>query len=223
MSYNFKDLHKIKRREEYTRSNDTRYIAEIKHQGLGSFRVLKDMNSYLLNTKIDEQFLKWDEQWAKIIEKRKLQEDKDASLNLADERTLEAQKQQKEIENILFYTLNIDDTIDWEALKNKNRFNIPNPKNNLKNEIDKIKRPNALVLKSLPFEPIKEIYEPKFNILDKLFKTIKQKKIGKAETKYQIALNEWQNTTAEVKQKNIEIEIAHREALAKYESKKAEI
>jgi len=69
MKNDFENLHDIYETEEYTRSYDVRHVAEIKHLGLGTFRVLKDMNSYILESKVEEQFRKWDDQWAKITEK----------------------------------------------------------------------------------------------------------------------------------------------------------
>jgi restriction system protein len=223
MKYDFEDLHDIFEREEYTRSYDTRYIAEIKHNGLGTFRVLKDMNSYLLDMKVEDQFRKWDEQWAKIVEKNKLQADKEASLNLAEEQTLEAQNQQIAIENILIHTLSIDDAIDWETLKDKRQFTIPNPKNDLKKELDMIKNPNPPILIPLPSEPTRESYKPKLSIFDKLVKSVAQKKIELAEIQYQLAVEDWKNKIIDIKQQNERINTNYQEALKEVEFKKNEI
>lgn len=222
MKYDFEDLHDIYEREEYTRSYDTRYIAEIKHNGLGTFRVLKDMNSYLLDMKVEDQFRKWDEQWAKIVEKNKLQADKAASLNLAEAQTLEAQNQQKGIENILMHTLGVDDTIDWETLKDKKKFKVPNPKNDLKKELEKIQAPKPPVLKSLPSEPLKESYQPKLSIFDKLVKSVAQKKIALAENQYQLAIADWKNKTSETEQQNERTNLVYQEALKEIELHKNE-
>lgn len=112
MTENFEDLHDIDQTEEYTRSYDVRYVAEIRHLGLGTYRILKDKDQWILDNKIEAQFKKWDEQWAKIVNKNQSQASKEANLNLAEERTRDAQENLKQIESILLHTLEIDDTID---------------------------------------------------------------------------------------------------------------
>jgi len=53
MTENFDDLHVVHETQEYTRSYDTRYVAEIQHFGLGTYRILKDLDSFILDNKVD--------------------------------------------------------------------------------------------------------------------------------------------------------------------------
>ena len=223
MSYNFKNLHDIHRRQEYTRSYEIRYIAEIRHNGLGTFRLLKDINSLILSIKIDEQFRKWDEQWEKIVEKNKLQLEKEASQNLAEIKNSEAQEQQKRIENILFETLDVDDTIDWNILKDTRKFDIPNPKNELKKALHRIDIPSQPRIRQIPTEPDKELFKPELTLIDKLIKSFAQKKIDLSENEYQLAVQDWKNKVSNIEKENQNANINFQEALKVYESKKNEV
>lgn len=198
----YQELHEIDESQEYTRSYDTRYIAEIRHLGLGTYRILKDLDSFILDNKIEAQFKKWDDQWDKIVHKNKSQADKNANLNIAEERTREAQEIQKEIENILIHTLTIDDTIDWNTLKDNKKFNISNPINQLDLELQKVNIPIDPVSQKKPEEPIKKNYQPKLSVVDKIFKSLAKKKINQAEQLYESAKLSWQKATNDVNSSN---------------------
>ena len=211
MEINFDDQHEIKKREEYTRSNEVRYIAEIRHKGLKTFKLIKDMRSGVLSAKIDAQFRIWDERWAKILFKSQKESEREANLNLANERTADAQKAQKKIEDLLIHTLKVNDTINWETLKDKSKFEELNPKNKLDDNLEKLKS-SFSNLERLPREPNKSYYEPEFNLLDWIFKSLKQKKILEAEESYQKRIKEWE--------KDME---KYQEDLSQFEEKKKEL
>lgn len=223
MEQNFENLHDIHEYEEYTRSYDTRYIAEIQHLGLGTFRVIKDLNSYILDMKVEEQFRKWDTQYAKIVEKDKLQSEKEASLNSAEERTLDAQKLQQDTDDILLFTLEIDDTIDWETLKDKKKFKTPNPKNHLNNELNKLKTPYKPNFKKIPDEPLKANFQPKLSIIDKIFKSLAEKKIDQANNQFESVKAVWEKEKNEIEENNKKLEQQYQESLKVLENQKNDI
>ena len=202
MNTGYQDLHEITESQEYTRSYDTRYIAEIRHLGLGTYRILKDMDSFILDNKVEAQFKKWDDQWDRIVSKNKTQADKEANLNIAEERTREAQNIQRQIEDLLIHTLSIDDTIDWIVLKDKKKFTVPNPMNNLANELENLIVPIEPEMQKLPSEPQRLNYMPSLSIVDKVFKSLAQKKIAYAENLYKNALNSWQKASQDVNESN---------------------
>lgn len=223
MEEDYEDMHDIEESEEYTRSYDIRYVVEIKHLGLGTFRVLKDMDKYRLDQKVDAQFLKWDEQWEKVSYKNKSQAEKVASLNIAEERTKDAQELQFQIENLLIHTLDIDDTVNWDALKDTRKFKIPNPKNNLDNDLKKIAIPSALFLKKLPEEPNRGTFEPQLSILDKIFKSFRDKKINLAEKLYQEAINSWKKSVEETNSFNSSLKSQHEQIIKDFEEQKLSV
>lgn len=223
MAENFDDLHDIDNSEEYTRSYDVRYVAEIRHLGLGTYRILKDKDSWILSNKVDAQFTKWDEQWSKIVNKNKAQADKESNQNIAEERTNDAQEKLQEVENILKHTLDIDDTVDWESLKDKKKFKVPNPKNQLDKEIKQIPIPQKTTHKSIPIEPDKKHFQPQLSFVDKLIKSKGQKKIYQAEMMYENAINEWKQLVKQTEDFNKKLDDEHNAILLEIEKQKNEI
>ena len=73
------DLHDISTNIEYTKTS-RRYVAEIRHTGLKTFRVIKDLNEHILYLKVDSQFEIWDDKWARIENKSRKEKEKNASL-----------------------------------------------------------------------------------------------------------------------------------------------
>jgi restriction system protein len=220
MSYDFEDLHDINEYEEYTRSYDTRYIAEVRHFGLGTYRVLKDLDYGILLNKIEAQFYKWDEQWSKIDGKNKSQADKEANLSIAEERTSEAQNIQRDIENILIHTLDIDDAIDWNDLKNYNKFSTPNPILQLSKDLKKITDPASPVSKNYPTQPNKENFDPSLSFFDNLFSSLKQKKIDQAERLYQLELDDWEKEFSKTEEFNQKVLVEYNEQIIKQEQER---
>lgn len=216
MKSNDSDQHLINYSEEYTRSFNTRYIAEIRHIGLSTYRIIKDLDLYILNNKVNAQFIKWDDQWTR---KQSIAE-KSASLNLANEKTREAQEKLKGIDNLLVHTLSINDTVDWESLKDNSNFNIQNPVNELDSQLNKIIPPSEPNFIPLPKEPDISFYKPKFNVLDRVFKSLAQKKIKTEEESYKKMLASWKNKTEEVNNANNQAQEDHKKDLAKYEKEK---
>lgn len=216
-------MHSTNRYEEYTRSYETRYVAEIQHLGLGTFRVLKDLNSHILKIKIGDQYRKWDAQYAKTLENHKNQSEKIASVTSAKERTSEAIKLQQEIDNILLFTLGIDDRIDWENLKNKKRFKIPNPKNQLNHELNKLIIPRKPKYKKAPIEPLKTEFQPSLTLLDKIFKSRAEKKIQQANNQFELARANWEKEKNEIEQFNKMIEQQDQEAILTLKNQSDEI
>jgi restriction system protein len=217
---NFENLHKFRESIGYTRSDDLRYITEIKHLGLGTSRVLKDEFKWRLDNTVEAQFKKWDEQWAKLCEKKKSQADKEASLNIAQERTRDAQEKQKQIEDLLIYALNIDDTVNWDSLKDTKEFKVPNPKYILERRLSIIAPPVPPTFRELPKEPDFGLYKPQLSLVDKIFKPLKKKKIKQAETLYQEAMDAWKKSIDETNSFNSNLKEQHEQKLKEVEEQK---
>lgn len=88
------------------------------------------MNEYLLYRKVDAQFDIWDGKWANIVIKTKKEQEKIVSLSLTDEKSDDTKKALQDIDDLLLHTLYIDDTIDWDTLKDNSKFKVPNPRFN---------------------------------------------------------------------------------------------
>jgi restriction system protein len=123
-----------------------RYYIEVRHTGLGKYRVVSAADPRIARRMAELQATEWDTLWARIqakkrqvAEKRsqaesKAQEaerkkaEKAAALQQAVDRTQEAQDAIAASQNILAHTLTIDDAIDWDSLKDNRQFEKPQPK-----------------------------------------------------------------------------------------------
>lgn len=220
MKESFEHLHEINNSQEYTRSYDIRYVAEIRHQGLETYRILKDKDEWILDNKVEAQFIKWDEQWSKIVYKTKNQNDKEANQNLAEEKTKEAIHKLKEIENLLIHTLDIDDTVDWESLKDNKKFKVPAPKTLLEKELKQIPIPQKPTFKSLPLQPNKIYFQPKLSFVDKLIKSKRNKKIEQSEINYENEIIKWKALVSETEEYNNKLKKDYSFALLDTEEQK---
>lgn len=223
MDYDFEDLHEINEIEETTRSYDTRYVAEIRHLGLGTYRILKDLDYLILDNKVEAQFKKWDDQWEKIVLKNKTQADKEANLNVAEKRTEEAKEAQLALENLLLHTLSIDDSVNWNSLKNKKKYKVPNPKLHLEDELKKIVDKPKPTYYTIPIQPDKSSYNPTITLVDKIFSSLKQKKISQAESLYQAAMNTWETSANEAELYNQRLKEQHSDSLKESEAERNKI
>lgn len=204
-----KGEHEFNESYEYDSKFKKRYVAEIRHYGLGKYRIMKDKDSYILRNKVNAQFNIWDAQWSKTLTKNKSEADKEASLNTATERSNEAQEKQKAIENILQHSLSINNSIDWEVLRDKSKFKEPKPE----------KSPPP------PKEPNKIHFEPQFNLFDKIFKSSKEAKIQDSELAYRIAIRNWKakNEDYQLELKNFEqLELEWEKQKADFYARQAE-
>jgi restriction system protein len=96
----------------------------------------------------------------------------------------------EQIDNALRHTLSVDDTIDWEQLKDKTKFKVLKP----------IKNGD----KPLPQKPDQNSMEfkPKLSFLDNLFKSKKEEKIKQSEQKYHHAIANWVNVCDQIENNN---------------------
>ena len=103
------------------------YREEVEHVGLGKYKVIKAQTSYELEQKVKAQKAQWNEQWAKKVEReRRIQNDID-SLKYANELTLDAEKVQNSIDNLLLESL-APIKLNFDELKDRKKYEIPRPK-----------------------------------------------------------------------------------------------
>jgi len=224
---NFENLHNIL--DKWDSDNCYWSYYKIEHKGLGVTRVIRDDYtncwgfSSFSNPKIAAQFKKWDIQWAKICHSKKSQVDKEAGLNIAEERTREAKEKQKQIDDLLINALSNSNRPIWDSLKDTKKYKIPNPKNNLETELCKIIPPTPPIFKKLPQKPDKclELIKPQFSLVDKFFKSQKEKKIKRAETIserfYQEEMTAWEKSVDEINSFNYNLKDQYEQQLKEFE------
>ncbi|PRX44364.1 restriction endonuclease [Salegentibacter salegens] len=182
-------LHSEDYYEEFTRSYEVRYVAEIVHLGLHKFRTLKDSSSYILNSKVKLQFDTWDQQYSRKLDK----EAKEKSKVSASRLTKEAREIQEGLESILHHTLEIDDAVNWNSLKDFSNFDEQLPP-----KPEEPTKPIESEYKSKIDPPLKRFYEPKLSILDKLVSSYRKKKVQEAKDKFDLALEKWNSENDDI-------------------------
>lgn len=194
----------------------TKYIAEVTHKGLYDHKLLISDDKSILQNKVNAHVAKLEERWDKIIHKQNIVRTKEELQKEAEYRTQEAISNLKTIENILLHTLNVDDTVDWETLKDKSEFKVPNPEKELTRLLLDVQKPSEPALKTYLAEPDKNTYVPKFSFLDNIIKSKKNKKIKVANSLYEQAIADWKRNCTEVDNQNTKVKQEYQNSLSEY-------
>ncbi|MFT6072876.1 MAG: restriction system protein [Alphaproteobacteria bacterium] len=105
--------------EKYTSTGrHSGYTIDLYHSGLEEHKHLSAVEQSILLGKIDNQHIAWQKKWEKELQKQ----DQQSKEENANERTEKAHNKIKIIEELLKHTIYIDDTLDWDTLKHKDRF-----------------------------------------------------------------------------------------------------
>jgi len=181
---------------------------EITHRGLNEYKVISAPDEYILKNKVDTQVAKWKEKWEALQLKNKANREKENNIKYAEDCTNKANEIFDKLDNILLHSLSIENIINWERLKKKNDFSEPAPKIPMKtpyNDLPEQPDPNS------------EIFTPKYNLLEVIFKSLKIKKEKIYIEKFEKALSEWRKKVEEVNQENSEIDKEYKKKEADWE------
>ncbi len=214
-----KDLIEINYRQELVgiRTYKTKYIAEITHRGLNDYKLLTSDDRSILQSKVNSHVAKLEEKWSKIVFKENIVRSKEASLKEAEAKTQEAITELKQIDNLLLHTLDIDDTVDWEQLKDKTKFKIPSPEKELNKLLSLVTKPIEPVFLAHPNKPNSADYQPQLSFFDKLIKSKRQAKIQQSNALLEQALNDWRINCQNIDRDNQNIKEQYQIALSNYE------
>lgn len=177
-----------------------RCTQEISHSGLKEHRIVSAPDSYTLSNKVQIQIEKWNEKWDIVQSKKNVLDEKNANLQNAEFRTNEAKKLQIEIENILLHTLSIDNTVSWSSLKIHSAYGEPKPKQPIKK--------SYLKIPPIPDSSAMD-FVPRFTLIEKLFRSKKEKKEKEYLDKYQFALTKWNALKKKIEMDNIALDNNH--------------
>lgn len=215
-----KDWIQIKYREEFVgiRTYKIKYIAEITHKGLNDFKILTSDDSGVLRNKVNAHTAKLEEKWEKIVTKENINRSKEEIQKESETLTKNALKALKEIDNILLSTLEIDDTVNWEQLKDKTKFKIESPEKKLHSIITSISKPKKSSNLTKPNKPDLIDFQPKFSFIDKLFKSKKEAKNKHANLIYEEAIKEWETKCFQVDEENQKLNDKFKKDTQKYEN-----
>ncbi|MBU2494678.1 MAG: restriction endonuclease [Bacteroidetes bacterium] len=195
-----------------------KYSVEMYHNGLNEHKIMSAPELDMLQNKVNLQVEKWNEKWDKIESKRIQNEEKEANIEEATERTEEAQRSLKIIDDLLIHTLNIDDTIEWNRLKSRKKFTEQNPKELLQLKINDIKKPIKNEIIELPPKPDSSspVFTPQLTFLDKIFSSNRTKKEKLAKEKYVNAFRIWEKDCNRINDDNSKYALEYESELNEY-------
>ncbi|GKU30431.1 restriction endonuclease [Clostridium folliculivorans] len=184
-----------------------RYQQEIWHDGLKDHKVLTAPDKSILENKVRVQIDKWNEKWNIICEKKLIENETKAGIEEATNRTIEAESELKEVENILLSILDISSAVDWEVLKKKEDFKVHSPI-----------KPSLPKYLQMPVEPDKNSkeFQPRLTFLSKFFEFLRNKAISKSEDIFKAAYESWQEEYKRAKSTNNQIKSEYSKVLANY-------
>lgn len=178
-----------------------RYSVELWHEGLKKHRVIRSDARAVLQQKVRLQVEEWDARWeiedAREREKTKRDTSRlriEERKGLALERTAEAQSALEELGGILKRTLSVDDTLDWESLKDKAAFAEPKPR--------PVKPNPAPIMPPLPQEPqlTDTQYKPRFGLLDRFSRARRERLFAGAMATFEADHAKWAMTIEQMEQ-----------------------
>jgi len=198
------DQIKIGKAQSYRNVSGTRilkYTVETYHKGLNEHKLISAPEIEMLNNKVNLQVRKWNEKWDAIESKRKISEATEANMEEAVAKTTEAINALEQIDNLLIHTLSINDAVDWESLKKNEEYIEKSPIR----PIEKNKREYPQIPDKLSYK-----YTPTFNLIDKLFKSIKEKKVKAYENRFSGAMLDWEKKKTDIDELNNQIDKAYK-------------
>ncbi len=212
------ELIEIKYRQEIVgiRTYKTKYIAEITHRGLNDYKIITSDDYGILQNKVKAHVAKLENKWDTIVQKKSIIKSKEDTQKESEYLTQQAIIELKEIDNILLHTLEIDDIVDWEKLKDKEGFNIVSPEKHLSKYLTSILKPIEPTPLSYPIKPEFTSYQPKFTLFDKLIKAKKMAKMQESQTLFEKALNDWKIRCDSIDLDNSNLRAAYENELSNY-------
>ncbi len=191
-----------------------RYEIAVSHAELHKYQVVRGDDSYVVSQRAQALAAQWDEMWAKrttINKRRKDREtaarDIEGKKRVAAERTEEAKRAIEQVENTLAHTLDIDDSVNWESLKDASAYPVarplaPGP-------------PRAPENPQPPPEPQPDAqaFQPKLRLLDRLFDSRRAARVAEAQAAFSKAHEEWVRSTKILTQQHQARRLAYAAAL----------
>jgi restriction system protein len=186
------------------------YEIDVWHNGLGRNRTVRGADQALVARMAQTQCADWNAAWATRQAKEAHRESLEEGKQEAAERTEEALQVQQELASILRHTLTLDDTVDFNSLKDASPFTEPPAKTPPRPTPPVVAPFTASVA---PPEPQKDDpkYAPSLTLLDRLSPKRKQAKEQEAEAAYRADHFRWEQTKQHTAERNVAAQREHGE------------
>jgi len=183
-------------RTSFTARGLLRYEIEVQHRQLAKYQVIRGDDRDVVMQKAETKMAQWDDMWKRkrkaesnrLERENRAREVADKKL-LAAEQTNEATAALKELTTVLSHTLSIDDTVDWESLKNFSDCPTPRP--------PKPSLPAKPGLAPKPKKPSALDFMPELGVFDRIFQSKRAAKEQQAQMQLAAALAKWKQDNAE--------------------------
>ncbi len=119
-SNSFSNIQAGELRAKYSAAGDRilRYYIDFRHLELDLHKELSAPELSILQNKVDTLMAQWDKKYETHTKKQ----DAAAGKEMAEDLTLEADARRGRLQRTLYHTLSIDDTVDWDVLKDHSKF-----------------------------------------------------------------------------------------------------
>lgn len=185
------------------------YEIEMSHEGLHKHRVIRGPDSYIVQRKSLMQAEAWDEAWSKRESINRARSKQAEAKELALETTKEAQHLLQELRLIVLRTLEVDDAIDWNLLKNTDDFPLPFP-------VRRVVSQHAALPPPAKPDRNQSIYQPDLTLWEKFLSKFGRPptaKIEMAERRFQRHIADWKDAVASTAKWNKENDTRYESAL----------
>lgn len=210
------------------------YSVEIWHDGLKKHRLVKGAEKEVVLRKVELQLSEWEDKWRIVEAKERDRSNRENQKHQQEEnkaiaarRTSDAVMELEALGGLLKATLDVNDAVNWDDLKDTSSFPEPSPQ-----KPSLPSKPKAPEKPSEP-TPTEDRYKPKFGLLDWLIPSRKAEKASIQEQKFLADHAAWKDAVAQAaiaarsadeawKLKVAEIEAAYRSNVSAWEARKAE-
>ncbi len=192
------------------------YSLELWHDGLNKHRLIKGSDVDIVRRKSELQCAEWDDLWRRVSERederigKELQKRaKEEKRTSALQRTAEAQSELDRLATILKYTLEINDVINWDRLKDSSGFPEARP--------PEAQIPEKPQPQTKPREPQRSdaVYQPKLSIFDMLVTSRKLRALRHCETRYLEDHKRWQSEVQAIYEQEAEADASYKSTVEK--------
>jgi restriction system protein len=207
-----------------------RYTFEVRHAGLGKYRVISGIDRDVVEAKARAQGLEWEAKYQQVLaerqEKQHLQANRERKkeqledrIEEAAEKTSEAQAAIDVVRNLLHAALKTGCTVDWNTLAKHPPFSKPKPQppvyleygrepqivdDRYQPALNTTTGPDGPLFLPYPQEPDRYApkYQPVIGVLDKFVRSRAEKKIQAAQAILQIDYTAWEEAVRQIEADN---------------------
>ena len=153
------------------RGNPTSFGVDLDFPEMLLTKTLKSSEFQLLRGKIEDSLKTWEGKYQRHLDRQH----KENRTKSVEEMNSEAKEAIDLLTNILGHTLDVNDAVDWNAIKRKDDFRI-NPEKLISNgkrpdfiQFNKYGKPTEFIKMALPTKPSLETIRNKYGFFSKLF------------------------------------------------------